>query len=97
MAFSFVKTSANEQPPEQTLLVMTYELGKVIEYHHKAKVYGATAYYSDSNQQKEMSDLISMARMFCEQKGWDFQELTNLGEECYMERMADIRQHGVTA
>ena len=61
--FSFVKTSVNNQPPEQTLLVMTYELGKVIEYFHKGQIYGEEGYYSDANQQKEMSDLISMVRM----------------------------------
>lgn len=95
--FSFVKESANEQPPEQTLLVLTYELGKVIEYNHKARIYGASAYYSDANQQREMSDLISMARMYCEQKGWDFSVLMQYGEECYLERMEDIRKHGLSS
>jgi len=93
--FSFVETSANEQTPEETLLVMTYELGKVIEYNHKAGVYGPSGYYSDSNQRKEMSDLISMCRMYCEQKGWSFEGLMRYGEECYLERMEDIKKHGV--
>jgi len=95
MSFSFVDNSVNEQTSEQTLLIMVYVLGKVIEYSHKARVYGATGYYSDENQQKEMSDLISMYRMYCEQKGWNFEALMKLGEECYLERMEDLRKYGI--
>jgi len=92
--FSFVVNSVNPQTPAQTQLIMVYELGKVIEYHHKAEVYGSVGYYCDENQQKEMSDLISMCRMYCEQKGWNLQELMKIGEEAYLERMEDIRKYG---
>ena len=92
--FSFVENSATNQTSEQTQLIMTYELGKVIEYHFKARVYGSSEYYSDANQQKEMSDLISMCRMYCEQKGWDYEGLQRFGEDCYLERMEDIRKYG---
>lgn len=95
--FSFVERSANAQHKEQTLLVMTYELGKVIEYNHKAFIYGETAYYSNANQRKEMADLISMVRMYCEQKNWDFGNLMELGEQAYIERMEDIREHGISS
>ena len=94
--FSFKKHAVGYQSMEQTLLILTYELGKLIEYNHKANIYGATAYYSDANQQKEMSDLISMARYYCEQKEWDFDQLKCLGEECYLERMEDIKKHGIS-
>lgn len=94
MSFSFVRNSANQLTPGQTLHVMTYELGKVIEYYHKAEVYGAHWYYSEANQKREMSDLISMCRMYCEQRGWDFEDLMKLGEDAYMERMADIKEFG---
>ena len=93
--FSFVKNSANTQSKEQTLLVLTYELGKLIEYNHKANIYGATGYYCDANQQKEASDIISMLRMYCEQKGWNFEDLIKLGEEAYMDRMNDIKKYGI--
>ncbi len=96
-SFSFAEHSVGHQSPEQTLLILTYELGKLIEYNHKARIYGETAYYSDANQQKEMSDLISMARYYCEMKGWDFSALTQYGEECYLERMEDIRKHGLSS
>ena len=96
MNFSFVQNSANSQTPEQTLLVATYELGKVIEYQHKARVYGPKGvYYCEENQKKEMADHVSMCRMYCEQRGWDFEELMKLGEEAYLERMQDIRLHGL--
>ncbi len=92
--FSFAQHAAGFQSPEQTLLILTYELGKVIEYRHKANCYGEEGYYSDANQRKEMSDLISMARYYCEQRGWDFEELMALGEEAYLERMEDLEEHG---
>ncbi len=94
--FSFVQNDTGSQTPDETLHVMTYELGKVVEYHHKAKRYGATTYYSDENQQKETSDLISMVRMYCEQKGWSYDVLTALGEAAYLDRMEDLRKHGIT-
>ena len=94
-AFSFTKESATDQSPEETQAIMSYELGHVIEYHLKAKRYGESVYYSNKNQQKEMSDLISMCRYYCEQKGWDFEVLCSLGEQAYLDRMEDIRKYGV--
>ena len=41
--FSFLNLSANNQTPDETLLVATYELGKVIECHHYCKRYGKEA------------------------------------------------------
>lgn len=93
MSFSFVQHAIGHQSPERTLMILTYELGKLIEYHLKAGIYGPTAYYCDANQQKEASDCISMLRYFCEQKGWDFECLKTLGEEGYLDRMEDIRKH----
>lgn len=93
--FSFVEESANDLSPETTQAIMTYELGHVIEYHLKARLYGAVGYYSDINQQKEMSDLISMCRMYCEQKCWNYETLEDIGERAYLERMQDIRRHAL--
>lgn len=62
MKFSFTDHAIGFQSKEQTLLILTYELG--------------------------------MARYYCEQKGWDFQALMQLGEEAYLERMEDIKKHG---
>lgn len=96
MTFSFVENSANFLTPEQTLLVATYELGRLIEYQHKARVYGPQeVYYCEENQKKEASDLISMIRMYCEQRGWSFEELMKFGEESYLDRMKDVKEHRV--
>lgn len=98
MSFSFVGKSANPQSPEQTLLVATYELGRLIEYHHKARVYGPReVYYCEENQKKEMADHISMCRMYCEQRGWNFEDLMKFGEEAYLDRMEDIKKHGASS
>lgn len=91
---SFVGLDVSRQTLDETLHVMTAELGKVIEYYHKAKRYGETCYYSQAMQQKELADLISMCRMYCEQRGWDFESLIKLGEEAYIERQEDLRKHG---
>ena len=95
--FSFVENSANPQTLEQTLLVGTYEWVRLIEYQHKSRVYGPKeVYYCEENQKKEMADHISMCRMYCEQRGWDFEGLMKFGEEAYLERMEDIKKHGIS-
>ena len=93
MSFSFVQNNINNQTPDETLHVMTYELGGLIECHHKSKRYGPQGY--DGLAKKQMSDLISMCHMYCEQKGWDYEELLKLGEEAYLERMEDLRKYGI--
>lgn len=100
MSFSFVRNSANNQTPDETLLVATYELGKVIECNHYEKRYGGESLnlirkgYSDHGK-TEMSDLISMIRMYCELKKWDYYELQELGEKRYTERMRDLVKNGI--
>lgn len=93
--FSFSKNSVGFQSPEQTLLILLYELGHLAEYRHRGNVYGPSAYWSETNQKKEMSDLISMARYYCEQRGWDYEELKKYGEEGYIDRMNDMREHSI--
>ena len=98
MVFSFKEHAVGHQGPERTLLIMLYELGRLAEAHLKAALYGTSGvnvYYCDANQQKEMSDLISMSRYLCELKGWDFDKLKDLGEEGYVERMEDLRKYGI--
>lgn len=92
--FSFVQSDVTSQTSGETLHIMTYGLGKVVECYHKAKRYGPIGYYCEGNQKKEMADLISMCRMYCEQRGWDFDELVKLGEQAYLDRMEDLRKHG---
>jgi len=93
MTFSFVQSDICNQTLDETLHVMTYELGGLIECHHKSKRYGEQGYVGLGK--KQMSDLISMCRMYCEQKGWDYDELMRLGEETYLERIEDLRKYGI--
>ncbi len=90
--FSFIRNSANQQTRDETLLVATYELGSLIKCHHYMKRYGPQGYMP--NAKGEMSDLISMLRMYSEQMEWNFSQLMKDGEERYMERMDDLRKHG---
>ena len=91
--FSFTKYSANNQTPDETLLVLSYELGEVIKCHHYFKRYGTTGY--KDHGKTEMADVISMVRMYCEQEGWDFYELMDIGEKKYTERMRDLVKNGI--
>jgi hypothetical protein len=91
--FSFLENSVNNQTEEETLLVLTYELGQVIKLHHYSKRYGETGYQED--MKCEMGDILSMCRMFCEQRKWNFEELIKLGEEHYIERMDDLKKYGI--
>lgn len=68
--FSFKAHAVGPQSIQQTHLIMAYELGRLIEYNHKANIYGASGYYCNANQQKEMSDLISMLRYYGELCSW---------------------------
>lgn len=72
MTYSFVKASVNEQSDEQTQLVMVYQLGNVFDclLNREGDLKGFMAY-----AQTETADFISMCRMLCEQKEWNFEEL----------------------
>jgi len=69
MGFSFVEHSFNVQTPEETYLVGAYELGSMIRCYHYHKRYGR-GYLKDC--EGELSDFISMLRMYCEQTGIDY-------------------------
>jgi hypothetical protein len=73
MAYSFVKASANNQTPDETQLVMVYELGRIFDclLNRGAEDFKAFKAFA----QTETADFISMCRMLCEQKGWDFEVL----------------------
>lgn len=91
--FSFVQNDVTNQTPDETLHVMTYELGRLAEHHHKGKRYGEQGYLGSAK--KELAGLVSMCRMYCEQRGWSFDELIALGEEDYLERQKDLTKHGI--
>jgi hypothetical protein len=93
MNFSFIGKAINKQTVDDTLCLMFYEIGRIAQCHHYAKVYEKPqAYLGDSK--KYMANLISMCRMYCEHQDWDYDELRILGEEAYIEKIADLRKHG---
>ena len=91
MSFSFVEESTNIQTQEETLLMLAYNLGSVAENFIRAKRYDERGYESDMHA--GLADVASMVRMFCEQKGWDFEELLRFGEQHYLERQEDLEKH----
>lgn len=95
--FSFIEESANNQTKEDTLLIATYELGKIIQCYHYSKRFGIDRIEKMSYKaygKTEMADLISMLRMYCEQQEWNYEELLEMGEERYIERMNDLKNNG---
>ena len=97
--FSFSANSVNNQTPKDTLLILGYECGDILRHEHYREVYGNdpghSFYCSEGNHKLAVADAISMLRLYCKLKGWDFEELLALGEEHYMERMVDLKMHGV--
>lgn len=92
-SFSFLDTSATPQTLDETLHVLTYELGKVVYCHHYAKRYGPKGYETD--MKAHTANMISMVRMVCEHKSWDFAELKQFGEDHYLERQDDLKKYGL--
>lgn len=96
--FSFINESATKQTKEETLLIATYELGKIIQCQHYTKRFGIDKIERMgylAHGKTEMADLISMLRMYCEQEGWNYKELVEMGQERYLERMEDLKSNGI--
>ena len=94
--FSFVKKSANDQTPRETLDVLIYEsAGDMNKAMHYASRYPSERNAHLAELRKATSQAISMLRMFCEQQKWDFEELAAFGEEDYLEKMQDLRKYGL--
>jgi hypothetical protein len=72
---------------------MFYEIGRLAQCHHYAKVYNKPqAYLGDAKIY--MANLITMCRMYCEHQGWDYEALQELGEENYLAKMYDLKKYG---
>ena len=94
--FSFVKESVNEQTPRETLDVLIYEsAGDMNKALHYATRYPAVRNAHLVELKKAAAQAISMLRMFCEQQKWDFEELAEFGERDYLDKMQDLRKHGL--
>jgi len=83
---------AYNQTPERTASILTDEASAV----HKGLLYeevfpGDLSWYT-SNIQTELGDLLVMARLLCEQKGWDPVELEKIGAERFLIRMKELKR-----
>jgi len=71
MSFSFIEKSANTIEIDETLNIMTYELAMIfVLTSKKEKDLDISGFLKT-----EVSDFVSMCRMFCEQTGLQFKEL----------------------
>jgi hypothetical protein len=92
--FSFVEESANNQTRDETLRVLTYEVGDMNKCLHYASRYPNERNGYLPELKKATTQAISMLRMFCEQSGWNFDDLASFGEDDYLDKMQDIRKYG---
>lgn len=92
--FSFVRNSANNQTPMETLRVLTYEVGDMNKAIHYAERYPEARNAYQPELRMAACQAFCMLRMFCEQQGWSVDDLFALGEENYMEKMQDIKRYG---
>jgi hypothetical protein len=93
--FSFVKESANNQTLDETLRILTYEVGDMNKCLHYESHYPKERNAYQPELKKATSQSITMLRMFCEQRGWNFDELATFGEEDYLGKMDDLRKYGL--
>jgi len=78
------------QTPEFTLSILTYEVGKL----HQLKVYqerfGRAGYIGD--ERVEIGEVLTMAKLYAEQKGYNPTELEQEGLDRFKFRVGEVRQ-----
>ena len=79
-----------KQAPEFTLSILTYEVGKLHQLQIYKERFGSTGYIGD--EEVELSDVITMARLLAEQKGYDLDKLEQKGLERFDYRISEVRQ-----
>ena len=79
-----------EQTAEFTLSILTYEVGKL----HQIKVYkerfGTAGFIGD--EEIELGDTITMARLLAEQKGYDLPKLEREGLARFDKRISEVKK-----
>ena len=53
------------------------------------------AYAYFAHAKTELSDVLTQCRLLCELMGWDYQELLEMGEERYLERMQELKDRRI--
>ena len=79
-----------KQTPEFTLSILTYEVGKLHQFLVYKERFGKTGYTGD--EEIELGDVITMARLLAEQKGYTLDKLEKEGLERFNYRVAEVKQ-----
>lgn len=69
--------------------------GTLIQSHHYNNIFGSTRYHH--TVEVSMANLRELLRALCFERGHYYIDIATIGEEHYLERMEDIRQHGITS
>ena len=78
------------QSPEFTLRVLNYEVGdlnKILVYMDR---FGNTGYLGELRL--ACADALTMLKLFCEQQGFELDELEKVGLERFIHRMKEIKE-----
>jgi len=78
------------QTPEFTLSILTYEVGKLHQLRIYKERFGKTGFIGD--EKAELGDVITMAKLYAEQRGLDPAKLEVEGLERFRTRIAEVRQ-----
>ena len=79
-----------EQTLEFTLSILTYEVGKLHQLNVYSKRFGTTGFIGDTRA--ELGDIITMAKLYAEQKGWDPAELEKEGLERFDLKISEVKK-----
>lgn len=79
-----------EQTPEFTLSVLTYEVGRLHQLLVYQERFGSSGYLGD--EKIGVSDVITMAKLYAEQKGYSTEELEEEGLERFNHRIREVKE-----
>lgn len=79
-----------KQTPEFTLSILTYEVGKLHQLFVYKIRFGEAGYIGD--ERMELGDVITMACLYAEQKGYNPDELKIEGLERFDHRMSEVKK-----
>ena len=82
------------QTAEDTLKVLTYEVGNLHKIDMYIKRFGQAGYLGE--RKVELADAITMICLMIEQNGFSVEELTKVGFERFDHRMSEVKAKGIS-
>lgn len=79
-----------EQTPEFTLSILTSEVGKLHQMSYRRFRFGKEGYLGEDRI--ALSDVITMAKLLAEQKGYNIRELEEEGLERFDYRISEVKK-----